>query len=84
MEHASALVNLAGALYVSRRYGEARDAYAQSLEVFEMVGDGDKVARALVNLANLHELQVRCAGRWAGRRAGRGVGVCSTAARRLC
>jgi hypothetical protein len=58
MEHASALVNLAGALYVGRRYGEARDAYSQSLEVFELVGDGDKIAKALVNLANLHELQV--------------------------
>lgn len=58
MEHASALVNLAGALYCSQRYGEARDAYARSLEVFEMVGDSDKIAKSLINLANLHELQV--------------------------
>jgi tetratricopeptide (TPR) repeat protein len=68
MEHAGALVNLAGALYVEQAYAEARDAYQQALEVFDMVGDADKVAKSLVNLANLHELQVR------GARSRGGVG----------
>ncbi|GBF98632.1 hypothetical protein Rsub_10821 [Raphidocelis subcapitata] len=58
MEHASALVTLAAARYGCHRYPEARDAYARALEVFEMVGDDDKVVAALVSLANLHELQL--------------------------
>ena len=61
MEHASAILNLAGALYVGRRHGEARDAYARGLQVFEAVGDADKTAKALLNLTNLHELQARAA-----------------------
>jgi tetratricopeptide (TPR) repeat protein len=58
MEHASALATLAGARYGCQRYHEARDAYAQVLEVFGAVGDADRVAQTLVSLANLHELQV--------------------------
>jgi hypothetical protein len=58
MEQAGALRGLAGARDVGPRYADARDAYAQALDVFEMIGDTDKVAKSLVNLANLYELQV--------------------------
>jgi hypothetical protein len=58
MEHANALVALAAALYGLQRYPEARAAYAQALEEFEMMGDPDKILKSLINLANLHELQV--------------------------
>lgn len=33
MEHASALVNLASALYVGQHYVEAEDAYGKALQV---------------------------------------------------
>lgn len=46
MEQAGALVNLAGALYVTQAYADARDAYTRALGVFERVGDGDKVRAA--------------------------------------
>ncbi|KAF8068437.1 hypothetical protein HT031_002126 [Scenedesmus sp. PABB004] len=58
MEHAGSLVSLAAALYAAQRYADACDAYAKSLEIFDLVGDQDKVAKCLVNLANLHELQL--------------------------
>jgi len=58
LEHAGALVSLAGALYAGRRHGEAAAAYERALEVFEAIGDGDKALGALANLANLHELQM--------------------------
>lgn len=41
-----------------RRFLDALPAYEQALEVFEMVVDVDKVTKALVNLANMAELQV--------------------------
>lgn len=59
MEHAGSLVSLAGAYYCSQRYVDAADAYSKSLAVFEMIDDTDKVAKCLINLANLYELQVR-------------------------
>jgi hypothetical protein len=37
MEHASALVNLASALYCTHQYDEAEVAYLKALEVFELV-----------------------------------------------
>ena len=46
MEHAAALVNLASALYVTRRFADAKGAYESALEVFELVEDVDKVRAA--------------------------------------
>ncbi|WIA30554.1 hypothetical protein OEZ86_000637 [Tetradesmus obliquus] len=59
MEHAGSLVSLAGAYYCSQRYVDAADAYSKSLAVFEMIDDTDKVAKCLINLANLYELQIQ-------------------------
>ncbi|KAG1661972.1 hypothetical protein FOA52_007144 [Chlamydomonas sp. UWO 241] len=59
MEHATAMVNLASALYVCKKMDEAKFAYERSLEVFEVVEDADKVAKVLINLANMSELQIK-------------------------
>jgi tetratricopeptide (TPR) repeat protein len=58
LEHAGALISLASALYVGKRHREAAGAYERALDVFEAIGDGDKALGALVNLANIHELQM--------------------------
>lgn len=52
------MVSLAGAYYCCQRYTDAADAYSKSLAVFEMIEDAEKMAKCLINLANLHELQV--------------------------
>jgi len=58
MEHATAMVNLASALYVMKKMDEAKAAYEQALQVFELVEDVDKVTKVLVNLANMCDLQM--------------------------
>lgn len=58
MEHASALVGLAGALYATRRLEQAKAAYEQALDVFELVEDTEKTAKCLVNLHNMAEMQM--------------------------
>eukprot|EP00775_Hariotina_reticulata_P000775 gene775-1087_t len=58
MEHAGSLVSLAGAYYCCQRYTDAADAYSKSLAVFEMIEDVEKMAKCLINLANLYELQM--------------------------
>jgi tetratricopeptide (TPR) repeat protein len=58
MEHASTLVNLASAGYVNKEYEEARQAYETAMGVFELMEDFDKLSRCLMNLSNMHELQL--------------------------
>jgi len=58
LEHATALVNLAGALFATGKFVQARQAYEQTLAIFEMVGDSDKMCKVLVNLANMAEMQL--------------------------
>ncbi|GAX73840.1 hypothetical protein CEUSTIGMA_g1290.t1 [Chlamydomonas eustigma] len=59
MEHATAMVNLASALYVCKKLEDAKSCYERALEVFELVEDSDKVVKVLVNLANMCELQMK-------------------------
>jgi tetratricopeptide (TPR) repeat protein len=61
MEHAGSLVSLAGAYYCCQRYADAADSYSKSLAVFEMIEDAEKIAKCLINLANLYEIQVNFA-----------------------
>lgn len=58
MEHAGSLVSLAGVYHVLKRHEAAAEAYGKSLAVFELVGDEEKAAKCLINLANLQELQL--------------------------
>mmetsp|Transcript_34181 Transcript_34181/g.86450 ORF Transcript_34181/g.86450 Transcript_34181/m.86450 type:complete len:528 (-) Transcript_34181:210-1793(-) len=59
MEHANAMVNLASALFVTKRHEQAKMCYERALEVFELVEDVEKVAKVLVNLANMSEMQIK-------------------------
>lgn len=59
MEHANTLVSLAGALYAMQRFPAAVEAYEQSLVVFELVEDVDRITKVLLNLHNMAEIQVR-------------------------
>ncbi|KAJ9505341.1 hypothetical protein QJQ45_012107 [Haematococcus lacustris] len=58
MEHANALVNLASALFVTKRHAQAKVCFERALEVFEVLEDVDKVAKVLINLANMAEIHV--------------------------
>ncbi|GFH10701.1 uncharacterized protein HaLaN_06061, partial [Haematococcus lacustris] len=60
MEHANALVNLASALFVTKRHAQAKVCFERALEVFEVLEDVDKVAKVLINLANMAEIHVSC------------------------
>lgn len=59
MEHANTLVSLASTLYALQRFPAAMEAYEQSLVVFELVEDVDRITKVLLNMHNMAELQVR-------------------------
>ncbi|KAG2482299.1 hypothetical protein HYH03_018763 [Edaphochlamys debaryana] len=58
MQAAAAMVNMAAALFATRRFDQAKQAYEQAMEIFELMEDHDKVVQVLINLANLAELQL--------------------------
>ncbi|GFR52094.1 hypothetical protein Agub_g14604, partial [Astrephomene gubernaculifera] len=58
MQAAAAMVNMAAALFATHRFQQAKQAYEQAMEIFELMEDHDKVIQVLINLANLAELQL--------------------------
>ncbi|KAG2427924.1 hypothetical protein HXX76_011911 [Chlamydomonas incerta] len=58
MQAAAAMVNMAAALFATRRFEQSKQAYEQAMEIFELMEDQDKVVQVLINLANLAELQL--------------------------
>ncbi|GIL75373.1 hypothetical protein Vretimale_7946 [Volvox reticuliferus] len=58
MQAAAAMVNMAAGLFATKRYEQAKQAYEQAMEIFELMEDYDKVIQVLINLANLAELQL--------------------------
>ncbi|GLI61995.1 hypothetical protein VaNZ11_004566 [Volvox africanus] len=58
MQAAAAMVNMAAGLFATKRYEQAKQAYEQAMEIFELMEDHDKVIQVLINLANLAELQL--------------------------
>ncbi|KAG2449998.1 hypothetical protein HYH02_000102 [Chlamydomonas schloesseri] len=58
MQAAAAMVNMAAALFATRRFEQSKQAYEQAMEIFELMEDHDKVIQVLINLANLAELQL--------------------------
>ncbi|GLC36998.1 hypothetical protein PLESTB_000170200 [Pleodorina starrii] len=58
MQAAAAMVNMAAALFATRRFEQSKQAYEQAMEIFELMEDTDKVIQVLINLANLAELQL--------------------------
>lgn len=76
MEHANTLVSLAGALYAMQRFPAAVEAYEQSLVVFELVEDVDRITKVLLNLHNMAEIQVRASAVLEVRDRGKGLAIC--------
>ncbi|MEW5299773.1 MAG: hypothetical protein WDW36_002752 [Sanguina aurantia] len=58
MEHANTLVSLASTLYALQRFPAAMEAYEQSLVVFELVEDVERITKVLLNMHNMAELQM--------------------------
>lgn len=57
MEYGSALLNLAAACFHNDKYDQAEESYLRCQQIWGMVGEMDRMAKVVVNLANLCELQ---------------------------